>query len=177
VDATTIQLHASPHLRVDAWEAADLERRIERTTDLVAERELLRSLAELWRGAPFTDLDDIVELGGAVERVRRRHVECLLRLGELHIAAGVARSAKQAALQALEVDPDCEQAHRLSIAADLRLDDVGAVRRSMARLSEAMDELGVEVSPATRMLLHRTTQRVRGAEGGEGGAVRPDAAP
>ena len=57
----------------------------------------------------------------------------------------------------------------------------------MARLSEAMEEIGVEVSPATRMLLHRTTRRVRAAEGAElrGGAdprgradgVRPGATP
>ncbi|MEZ5250688.1 MAG: hypothetical protein R2713_16210, partial [Ilumatobacteraceae bacterium] len=73
--------------------------------------------------------------------------------------AGAASEAKRLALEVLDIDPYREQAHRLAIAADLRLDDAAGVRRSVARLSEAMEELGVEVSATTRVLLHRVTMR------------------
>lgn len=92
--------------------------------------------------------------------MRQRHIDALLRLGELHIAAGTPTEARRLAREVLTVDPYCEQAHRLAIAADLRLDDVAATRRSVARLSAAMEELGVEVTPATRVLLHRVSMQV-----------------
>jgi DNA-binding SARP family transcriptional activator len=159
VDQRAIALHESQHLRVDAWEADELSRRVDEATDVASERRALAALVESWRGVPYPDLDDIAELAGVLEHVRRRHVDALLRLGELHIASGAAADAKRLAGQVLAVDPYCEQAHRLAIAADLRLDDAAALRRSVARLSEAMDELGVDVAPSTRILLHRISMQ------------------
>ena len=159
VDQTSIALHASPQLRIDAWEVDELARRLDRACELATEREVLTTMVSHWRGVPYADLDDVVDVAGAVERVRQRQVESWLRLGELHIAAGAASEAKRLALEVLDIDPYREQAHRLAIAADLRLDDAAGVRRSVARLSEAMEELGVEVSATTRVLLHRVTMR------------------
>lgn len=159
VDQTTIALHPSPHLRIDAWEVDELERRLDHASELATEREVLTTMVSRWRGLPYADLDDVVDLAGSIERIRRRQVDALLRLGELHIAAGTASEARRLALEVLDVDPYSEQAHRLAIAADLRLDDAAGVRRSVARLSAAMEELGVEVSATTRVLLHRVTMR------------------
>ncbi|MFN8021783.1 MAG: BTAD domain-containing putative transcriptional regulator [Acidimicrobiales bacterium] len=159
VDQTSLGLHPSAHLRVDAWEADEWAQRLERTHELTAERDALTRLVGLWRGLPYPDLDDLVDLTGTLERVRNRHVGTLLRLGELHIASGAAEEAKRLALEMLEVDPYREQAHRLAIAADLRLDDAAELRRSVARLSQAMDELGVEASASTQVLLHRVSLR------------------
>ncbi len=160
VDHSSIALHPSDHLHVDAWEADERAWQLDRSNELVAERDALSRIVGLWRGVPYPDLDELVDLTGTLERVRGRHVGLLLRLGELYISAGNAAEAKRLALDVLAVDPYREQAHRLAIAADLRLDDAAELRRSVARLSQAMDELGVEASASTQVLLHRVTRRV-----------------
>lgn len=160
VDHSSIALHPSDHLHVDAWEADERAWQLDRSNELVAERDALSRIVGLWRGVPYPDLDELVDLTGTLERVRGRHVGLLLRLGELYISAGNAAEAKRLALDVLAVEPYREQAHRLAIAADLRLDDAAELRRSVARLSQAMDELGVEASASTQVLLHRVTRRV-----------------
>jgi DNA-binding SARP family transcriptional activator len=79
----------------------------------------------------------------------------LLELGELRLVRGQAPSALVDAERALLLDPYSERAHRLAIAAALRLHDHERSERVTERALAMLDELGVEPEPATQILLRQ----------------------
>jgi LuxR family transcriptional regulator, maltose regulon positive regulatory protein len=83
----------------------------------------------------------------------------VLRLGELHLAAGDASAALDCGDVAVGLNPYDEQAHRLVIAAMLQRDDAAGVRSALARLDATLHELGSPPEPATEVLRRRAVWR------------------
>jgi LuxR family transcriptional regulator, maltose regulon positive regulatory protein len=148
VDSSSIALHESPHLVVDAWQ---------HDADLTARR--FDDLADRWRGEPFADLAGFVDLVPSVEHLRSRHLGGLLAHGELAIARGLPAVAKECARRALSIDPFREQSHRLAIAAAMQLDSPADVAMSLRCLDEALAELGVPSTEATEVMRRRALRR------------------
>jgi DNA-binding SARP family transcriptional activator len=159
-DADTITLHPSEYLVVDLWEL----RRLKRDADRARERgDIDRTLALLdtgtsrWRGHALPDLAAVVGQEHEVERVRLLQLDCLLELSELRLSRGQALNALTSTDRALAINPYSEQAHRLAIAAALRIHDPKRARALTERALAMLDELGVEPEPATQILLRRVT--------------------
>jgi DNA-binding SARP family transcriptional activator len=155
-DANTITLHPSDHVAVDLWE---LRRRTDQAisgdqrADTDATIALLDAATSMWRGEPLTDLASVGGQDHEVERVRLLQLEGLLRLSELRLVRGAAAQALIDAERALALDPYSERAHRLAIAAALRMHDRPRTAAVSQRTLAMLDELGVEPEPATQILL------------------------
>jgi DNA-binding SARP family transcriptional activator len=157
-DANTITLHPSDHLVVDLWELRRLTDEAingAQGADSDGTIALLQAARSLWRGDPLIDLGSVVGQDHEVERVRLLQLESLLRLSELRLVRGAAGLALVDAEGALAVDPYSERAHRLAIAAALRLHDRPRAAAVSDRALAMLDELGVEPEPATQILLRR----------------------
>jgi DNA-binding SARP family transcriptional activator len=157
-DANSITLQRSDQLVVDLWELWRLRSDAERSRD---RGDIDRTIAALdaatgwWRGEPLTDLAFVLGQEHEVERVRLVQLDSLLELGELRLVRGQAPSALVDAERALLLDPYSERAHRLAIAAAIRLHDHERSERVTERALAMLDELGVEPEPATQILLRQ----------------------
>ncbi len=122
---------------------------------VAASIESLERAFELWRGDPLSDLHDLVGIEIELADVRRRLIDVGLELGEALLVAGRFNRALACAVKCCAADPYDERAHRLAIAANLHRRDRAGVDRAVGALQLALDELGVDPDPATRMLLRR----------------------
>jgi DNA-binding SARP family transcriptional activator len=163
VDAASIGLAGPPRVNVDVW---DLRRHLDESeqarhagdSELVAWH--LEQVTRLWRGDPLADLQEMAELTGEVEQVRRSLVDATLRLGELRLVAGRFDESLICAERARAASPYLERAHRLVIAAHLQRRDQEGVASAVAELELMLAELGLEAEPATQMLVRQARARV-----------------
>ena len=79
-------------------------------------------------------------------------VDLATRAGELHLAKGAADAARQMAEAALRVDPWCDRAHRIAIAAHVGLGDRRATSRALSRYQAALAEVGVRPEECARVV-------------------------
>jgi DNA-binding SARP family transcriptional activator len=127
--------------------------------------DALASAVALWRGDPFDDLATVVGLEAEVEHVRRELVEAGLRLGEALIVAGRFDEVLDSVERCLAAAPYDERAHRLAIAAHMHRRDRRGLDDAVACVLAAVDDVGAEPEPATRMLLRRAADgRVAGGD-------------
>jgi DNA-binding SARP family transcriptional activator len=163
-DANTIRLHRSDHLVVDLWELrrlgaeADAARQRADTDSTIA---LLESATSWWRGDPLADLAAVGGQDHEIERIRLLQRDSLLQLAELQLVRGHAARALVDAERALALDPYAERAHRLAMAAALRLHDNERVAVARDRALAMLDDLGVEPEAATQILLRQVATASR----------------
>ena len=89
------------------------------------------------------------------EHCRSRFVGAAVRAGQLLLGRRDVEQAQAVARRALAVDPWCEEAYAVLVGGALARHDRSAARRMLARCVEALADLGVEPSPATRLLERR----------------------
>ena len=124
----------------------------DREGDHRARSELLGAALQLWRGAPYAELDHPSVLP-EVARLSEARLTALERRAEALVAAGQPDEAV-AVLQALAVEaPLREGPVALLMRALVALGRQGDALRAFARLREALrDELGIDPSPELRAL-------------------------
>ena len=159
----TVSLFDSEALKVDLW---DFERLVDEAAsalgrgDTCLQATLLDRAVRLWRGPPLDDLRSIADLEPLVQRIRLRHVEALLRLGELRLVEGRWQDAQSCAAGAVAEAPFDERAHRLALAAALQRGEPTGIRAAACTVVAALRELGVSAEPTTRVLLSGARQRL-----------------
>ena len=139
-----------------------------RAGDASTEIAALTDVVGMWRGDPMADLDDVVELTGDVEHVRRLLADACLRLGELHFTAGRFDDAVACAERVRRSSPYDERAHRLLIASELHGGDDVGLERAVERARDALDEIGVDPQPTTQMVLRQAHERLASGRPGRG---------
>ena len=164
-DATTIGLFPSRKLVVDLWElerrAGDAARaRLDGTVERAV--ELLDAATARWRGRPLSDLDRLPGFEVAVEHAQSLQLASLLTAGELRLTQGAAPEAANLAERALLLDPYLEAAHRLAIAAYGQRHDEARTTAAVARAERALEDLGVDPEPATRIVMRHAAGSGRG---------------
>ncbi|MFD5831173.1 hypothetical protein [Lentzea sp. NPDC060358] len=141
-DGRTIRLVRGGLLTADLW-----------SFDELSDAGRLGQAVALWRGEPLADLAGVCE--AEVGRVRARHVENLLSLGESRLVTGAPAEAGRLAERALELEPFDPRGHRLALAAALRARSPRRTAEVRARVLESLRELGVAPDAATRILLRQ----------------------
>jgi LuxR family maltose regulon positive regulatory protein len=129
------------------------------TTAHAADRQGLPSSAlhhalraiELWRDEPV-ELASEPWAVASVEQRRLRFAAVAVRAGELLLARGDLDLVQDLADRALAVDPWLEVGHRLIVATHLARGDNLPARRALQRYRDAVHDLGVDPSEATRMV-------------------------
>ncbi|MEM9033376.1 MAG: BTAD domain-containing putative transcriptional regulator [Actinomycetota bacterium] len=143
-------------LHVDLWEllahldAAAAAEDGQRLDDAIAE---YRAAVALWRGEPFLDLVDVDQISALRADLTAKVLVAATRGAELLVARGDHAAAADLAMRAIEIDPLDEGAHRAAIAAAVYRRDRPGLDRAVARLREALDELGVSPTAETAMVL------------------------
>jgi len=158
VDSSSIRLIGHPGLDVDLWQLdAHLSAAAQAWAvgDQPAHAAALQAAAELWRGEPLVDLQDLDELGGEVTRVRTALVDATLTLGEVRLSEGKAADSVKSAQAVLAADCYNERAHRLAIATQIQLGDHAAASAAARRMTQALSEVGAAPADTTKILLRR----------------------
>jgi DNA-binding SARP family transcriptional activator len=159
----TVSLFDSDALRIDLW---DFDRLVDEAAsargrgDTCLQATLLDRAVRLWRGPPLDDLRSIADLEPLVQRIRLRHVDALLQLGELRLVEGRWQDAQTCAAKAVAEAPFDERAHRLALAAALQRGEPTAIQAAAHRVVAALRELGVPAETTTRVLLSGARQRL-----------------
>jgi DNA-binding SARP family transcriptional activator/tetratricopeptide (TPR) repeat protein len=158
MDGLTVQLVTGDHLRLDlddfdAHLAAAARAEADGTPSLALEHDL--AAVGLYRGDLHVDVAaaDWVLLDR--EHCRSRFVGAAVRAGQLLLGRHDVEQAQAVALRALEVDPFCEEAYAVLVGGALARNDRSTAARMLARCRQALSDLGVEPSPATRQLERR----------------------
>jgi LuxR family transcriptional regulator, maltose regulon positive regulatory protein len=157
-DGDVIRLAGPPRVDTDVWELArltEMARRSHEAGDTFEQARHVARAAALWRGEPLTDLDVLVDLAPDVEHIRMSLVDAVLKLGELHLAAGRASDAVRCGERARAAAPYDERAHRLLLAAALQRRDPAAVNAVVDEVETALSEVGADPEPPTAMLLRQ----------------------
>ncbi|MGN6792118.1 MAG: BTAD domain-containing putative transcriptional regulator [Streptosporangiaceae bacterium] len=158
VDSSSVRLVAHPGLDVDLWQLdAHLAAAAQAWAagDQRAHASALAAAAELWRGEPLVDLEDVDELSGEVTRVRTALVDSTLTLGEIRLSEGRPADSVRSAHAALAADAYNERAHRLAIATQIQLGDHAAASAAARRMMRALSEVGAVPADTTKILLRR----------------------
>jgi LuxR family transcriptional regulator, maltose regulon positive regulatory protein len=175
---TQLSLATVPGLDVDLWEVeqglAESDRARHRGDAPERVRHLRQAVAR-WRGRPLADLERVPELESVGSHLALRLVDATLTLGELELVGGDVGRATRCAEQSIAADPYDERAHRLAVAANLHAGDRSGTAIAIARLRQALDELGVGPDESTQMLLRRADPWLGGrpASSGAGTAASP----
>jgi LuxR family maltose regulon positive regulatory protein len=114
-----------------------------------------RAATDLYRGDVLADLPDVNWADIERERARTRFVAASVRAGELLAASNDLDDAERLAQRALAVDEWSEAAYAVLASTALARGDRSAALRVLARCEEALDDLGVDSSEATRRLVRR----------------------
>jgi DNA-binding SARP family transcriptional activator len=155
---TRLSLPAVPGLAVDLWaveEALAESDRARLRGDAPARVRHLRDAVDRWRGRPLTDLERLPDLEPAGSHLALRLLDATLTLGELELVGGDVGRATRCAELSIAADPYDERAHRLAVAAGLHAGDRSGTAIAIARLHQALDELGVGPAEPTQMLLRQ----------------------
>ncbi len=159
----TLTLQRSSTLWIDVRE---LEDRMETAASLRGQgRRRLASEAEqeaiaLWGGPAFQDLRHIVELEAEIQALDRRLLAVGIGHAEWMLSENRTVDARRLARRVLDHDPYSERAAGVIIAACLDDGDVAGAGRAIALGMQALSELEVVPSAATRMLVRRYEVRV-----------------
>lgn len=146
----------SPAIRLDLWDfdaELALADAATRAGDQHAERVALERACARWRGQPLSDLDDIDEIAGELEQVRRRVTSAALRLAALYRGCGRFDAAAHWAERVRAAVPYDERAHRLAIEAHLGAGDRAAADAAARSTRAMLADLGVDPAPATEAVL------------------------
>lgn len=156
-----ISLEHSGFLDVDLWqmrEAIERGRGLETTGRIGDAMQEYRVAVELWTGEILIDLRLHDELAPELT-----HLDVLLgsttaRLAEYCLSQGDDVAAESWALQLLARDPYAERAHAVVISARLGRGDQSGAAQAAAVCRDALDQLGVEPSSVSAVLLRRAEQ-------------------
>lgn len=155
-EGTSLRLVGREWLEVDARE---MDRALDAAADAEARGEPSAAL-DLYRRATALFAGPYLAEAGYEEwalphrdRLNARFVSGAVRAGELTLAGGDPGEALQLAARALEIEPWSEAAHRLGVAAHLAQGDRAAARRSLDTCLRQVEELGVEPTEDTRILM------------------------
>ena len=158
VEGQTVQLVTGDHLRVDLDDfdehlAAAGRAEVDGTPSLALEHDL--AAVKLYRDDLHLDVPEADWFMLDREHCRSRFVGAAVRAGQLLLGRRDVEQAQAVARRALAVDPWCEEAYAVLVGGALARHDRSAARRMLARCVEALADLGVEPSPATRLLERR----------------------
>jgi DNA-binding SARP family transcriptional activator len=92
------------------------------------------------------------------EELRRRAVDALARLAELHHEAGNAERALAVLEQAISADPYAEELYQRIMRLQAALDRLDAVKRTFRILEDRLDDLELDPSDATVQLADTLTR-------------------
>jgi LuxR family transcriptional regulator, maltose regulon positive regulatory protein len=163
-DGQRLRLVSADRLQVDVWE---FWRHLDRARRLESEGDQLDAYLAALRLRRGTFLDDLPDLDWAVALradLDGRFVAAALRAGELLLGRDAAEAIELAG-RVLRVDPTCERAIRLKVAAYNKLGARGAARRFLASCRQELRAHGVDPEPETEML-----ERLLGVVGGSDGS-------
>jgi LuxR family transcriptional regulator, maltose regulon positive regulatory protein len=155
-EGTSLRLVGREWLEVDAWEmerALDAAAEAEARGEPSAALDLYRRAVALFRGPYLTEAGYEEWALPHRDRLNARFVSGAVRAGELTLAGGDPGEALQLAARALEIEPWSEAAHRLGVAAHLAQGDRAAARRAMDTCLRQIEDLGVEPTEDTQILL------------------------
>lgn len=133
----------------DLWRAASEADRLGNPTVAL---EAIQQAVALWRGDPSELANEDWALPEVEER-RVRLIDLANRAGELSLAKGRPEDARRLGQLALSVDPWSERAHYLVVAGHHAAGDDRAARHALERYHDRLDELGLNPTTATPMLL------------------------
>jgi LuxR family transcriptional regulator, maltose regulon positive regulatory protein len=160
-EGATVQLVTGSHLvidvdRFDERVAAAGRAETDGAPSLALEHHL--AAVDLYRDQLHADLSEAEWFTLEREHYRTRFVATAVRAGQLLLGRGEPDRAVEVAHRALAVDPWAEQAYAVLVGAALARDDRSAALRLLRRCLEALADLGVEPSEATRRLRRRLVE-------------------
>lgn len=161
-DGAAVTLAGGEWLRIDAARFDDHVRAAARAeADGAPTLALDHALAaaELYRGAAYQDAGDAAWAEAERDHYATRFVAVAVRAGELLVGRGDPDRAEDLARRALAVDPWCEDAYAVGVAAALARGDRAAARRTLGRADATLAELGVDPSPELQRLRRRLRAR------------------
>ena len=160
VEGASVQLVTGDHLRIDVDEfdrhlAAAAQAEADGTPSLALEHAL--AAVALYRDQLCCDVPDADADWLMLDRehYRTRFVSAAVRAGQLLLARGDVEQASAVAHRVLGVDPWCEEAYAVLVGSALARGDRTTARRLLAHCIEALTDLGVTPSDATRQLERR----------------------
>ncbi|WP_329793125.1 hypothetical protein V1227_14720 [Lentzea sp. DG1S-22] len=106
------------------------------------------------RVGPAPDLADLCE--AELARIRARHVDNLVALGERRLVTADPAEACRLAERALALEPFDPRGHRLALAAAMRARNPQRMVEVRARVLDSLRQLGVGPDRATEILLRQT---------------------
>jgi ATP/maltotriose-dependent transcriptional regulator MalT/DNA-binding SARP family transcriptional activator len=162
LDGATVALAVGEWLRVDAHLFDDHVRQATRAdADGAPSVALDHALAAtaLYRGPAHQDAGDAEWVDAERAHYATRFVTTAVRAGQLLVGRGEVERAEELAGRALAVDPWCEDAYAVSVAAALERGDRVAARHTFERADAALAELGAEPSPELQRLRRRLRYR------------------
>jgi DNA-binding SARP family transcriptional activator len=117
--------------------------------------EALDAALALWRGDPFADLDSVVALAPAAERLRERRAGALERRAELLVSLGRLDDAVAQLQDLVRANPLRERPTELLMSALYQQGrQADALRAYRYLRTTLVEELGVEPGPSVRKLEH-----------------------
>lgn len=152
-------------------DAVRFERLVSEGMQLAAERPdaagpLLRNALALWRGKPYTDLDDVPLLEGEARRLRMIRIAAVEALVDAELALGGHRSVLGLLSALIEENPWHDGLAGRYMVALYRDGQVAEALRAYQRLRRTLaDELGIDPAPEVQRLelgiLHQRPQVAR----------------
>lgn len=157
-------LERSALLLVDVWEirtalatARDLEQ-VGRLADAMA---AYARAVDTWTGELLVDLRHQPDLAAEVTYLDLELEAAAARVAEWCLLQGDDRGAEAVAERLLAHDPYAERAHAVVISARLARDELVAAAEAVASCRAALEELGVDPSPSTDLLIRRVDRLAR----------------
>ncbi|MEM7095082.1 MAG: BTAD domain-containing putative transcriptional regulator [Actinomycetota bacterium] len=111
--------------------------------------------SELWRGTPFTDLDDVEGMDAMRASLQRRATFAATRAAEIRLARNDLIESMALAERSLVISPYSEPAHRIRLAALVAGSDLAGVQTAIDELESCRDEGLIAVDAETTMVLRR----------------------
>jgi DNA-binding SARP family transcriptional activator len=157
-------LERSALLDVDVWRirgALAAGRTDEQLGHLARAMVAYRGAVDAWTDELLVDLRQHPDLAPEVTYLDLELESAAARLAEWSLNQGDELAAEAVAGRLLAHDPYAERAHAVIISARLARDEVVAAGEAVARCRAALDELGVEPSPSTELLIRRFERLAR----------------
>lgn len=155
-----ISLRRSAHLSADLWDIAQglagAEAAAQRG-ERAARLEELETITDLWRAPFLPELADVSEMQSDVAALHARLRDATIDSAQALHANGEFARAETLGRKLLVEHPFDERAHTVVIAALHDAAQHAAAAEAVAELQAALDEMGVDPAPATRMLLRRVS--------------------